>query len=796
MAFTPVIFSPRNLRQPGTKAQSHVNHCLSFFGLIFVALLVVFIATTQISMTAVNPMILSASTIKELNSINDTITSLRDRRLDITEFPERTRDNGIRTRVVLFVLDGLRFDAMFTNPDFHRLLTRPDILRDSAVFKLNLPMPSISIPGWITLLTGSSPQYHGVSGNNNAQEVITDNVFRQSLNYGLRTGLSGDADWRKIFRNSIQPLSGDGTRPSSYEGDQDQGYRRGASYAHRDALAANVMFEAMLTPSIYSARNPNADWKTMDAAPLNSTEMEMTYFPYDFFLSYFCDIDSQGHSWGGTSDNYNTAITNKTRVIDLFLHKLSLIDLLDRTADGGRKWKTIVAITSDHGHVDVGGHGGTDKSVTTIPMIFFSNGSRMGEVDMPYKVDLKDREDIHRDTPYTSHDVSTSLSALLGLPVPRSSEGNFLPVVEHLITNKTRMDVHKRDLMTQKRRYLSTVARDTGVTEPLDRGTRVNDVIHDLHRVEDAARHNRIQRNSLLSALVWLIVFLLATFIAQKTTDMDLLAILPASLLPLIRKVTKRCGLKKEAKNRSAAMRKMHRASLFLSILFTGLYLSLGVAIFLISFKFYRPYPTWNWDSALFQSVYDTNVAVIFMMVPGTLLILLTHLVCATLLSFERTKRWWNDSFTGGNRGEEKERTPKWFGSLTWQYNLYTCILAASTLLAAQAYQCVYLVPILNVQFLTPDIWVARFRSVTLAFMIAPLLAYSIFMHLLYAQFFSKKYNHPKSELTKKFLNAPEVLILPPPTTPQSKLGTPSPSLRRSARGIPTASPSVHTFTQ
>ena len=38
---------------------------------------------------------------------------------------------------------------------------------------------------------------------------------------------------------------------------------------------------------------------------------------------------------------------------------------------------TVVMVTADHGHVDVGGHGGTEEVVKKIPLILYQKNSNL-----------------------------------------------------------------------------------------------------------------------------------------------------------------------------------------------------------------------------------------------------------------------------------------------------------------------------------------------------------------------------------------------------------------------------------
>jgi hypothetical protein len=67
------------------------------------------------------------------------------------------------SRVQLVVLDGMRFDMLTKVPDMAALLS--DFKADLIVRKMQAQLPTMSVPNWITLLTGAPPEWSGVLGN-------------------------------------------------------------------------------------------------------------------------------------------------------------------------------------------------------------------------------------------------------------------------------------------------------------------------------------------------------------------------------------------------------------------------------------------------------------------------------------------------------------------------------------------------------------------------------------------------------------------------------------------------------
>ncbi len=66
-------------------------------------------------------------------------------------------------QVQLVVLDGMRFDMLTTVPDMAALLDQ--FKDDLIVRKMQAQLPTMSVPNWITLLTGAPPEWTGVLGN-------------------------------------------------------------------------------------------------------------------------------------------------------------------------------------------------------------------------------------------------------------------------------------------------------------------------------------------------------------------------------------------------------------------------------------------------------------------------------------------------------------------------------------------------------------------------------------------------------------------------------------------------------
>lgn len=113
---------------------------------------------------------------------------------------------------------------------------------------------------------------------------------------------------------------------------------------------------------------------------------------------------------------------------------------------------------SDHGHVDRGGHGGVDKVLLEVPLFIYKRNSYLGQRNStsdPLSNSGTDPLLVPYETLILTiwKDVSATISALLGLPVPRECNGKFIEDAMMFVPDNRTVH-HYRDLFLQKRDYL------------------------------------------------------------------------------------------------------------------------------------------------------------------------------------------------------------------------------------------------------------------------------------------------------------------------------------------------------
>eukprot|EP00698_Gefionella_okellyi_P025386 TRINITY_DN9268_c0_g1_i1.p1 TRINITY_DN9268_c0_g1~~TRINITY_DN9268_c0_g1_i1.p1 ORF type:complete len:594 (-),score=147.85 TRINITY_DN9268_c0_g1_i1:88-1869(-) len=279
------------------------------------------------------------------------------------------------TKVLLVILDGLRYDYLYRNPDMAALLSSTAFAEDSRVYHMQAQLPSMSVPNWLTLLTGAPPELTGTMGNLLTPETEFDSIFRQARIYDVNRGMTASPWMAGIVSSQLPYLQGDGTIATSAVPFGETA--RSKSIDPADRLRADVVYQAL----------------------------QQTAYPYGLFLAHFSDIDGQGHDFGvstrwNKADSYQGAVTNKTRILE------RIVQMVDNN--------TLVVVTADHGHVDRGGHGGVNADLLSVPLIFYKKGSGFNATALPASSPRFNQT-------YSNVDVSVTIAAVLGMPVPRES---------------------------------------------------------------------------------------------------------------------------------------------------------------------------------------------------------------------------------------------------------------------------------------------------------------------------------------------------------------------------------------
>ncbi|MDO8489893.1 MAG: ectonucleotide pyrophosphatase/phosphodiesterase [bacterium] len=214
-----------------------------------------------------------------------------------------------KQRVILISMDGARADYVrdFNLPNIHAIARK-----GAFTYQAQTILPSRTLPGHASMLSGYSVAKHGISSNEwkKGLHLKTDTVFDHLIRAGKTAKL----------------------------------------------MAAKEKFETFRKPGIqFSVEIIDDISRSMVDEVLKTLSTEN----YDFLFVHFKAPDRAGHDFGAQSQNYKKALTDIDTSIGKIIDHLKKLKLLETT--------TII-LTSDHG-MKGNDHGGKTPEEMTIPWI-------------------------------------------------------------------------------------------------------------------------------------------------------------------------------------------------------------------------------------------------------------------------------------------------------------------------------------------------------------------------------------------------------------------------------------------
>jgi Metalloenzyme superfamily/Type I phosphodiesterase / nucleotide pyrophosphatase len=278
----------------------------------------------------------------------------------VIEDPKTPR---LARRVFLIVVDGLRLDASH-RPALDALRLRGTGIAAAAHY------PSISRPGYITILTGVPPIASGVRANRVRTPIRLDSIMVRARAAGLRVTTASDI-------GMVPPLF-------MTNGPTDL---IGIEVPHTGDL---IFPPAGMTWPFDESRRSNSLQELEGAIAQTARTADLV-----FVLAG--DVDRAGHLGGADGAAYAAAAD----AIDGAIGRL--VATLDLAHDA-------IVITADHGHTGRGGHGGREPEVRAVPLILAGAGIVPGAQTAGAMLD----------------DIAPTVSALLGIPSPGHAFGRTL----------------------------------------------------------------------------------------------------------------------------------------------------------------------------------------------------------------------------------------------------------------------------------------------------------------------------------------------------------------------------------
>ncbi len=274
----------------------------------------------------------------------------------LTHLPRGSAAEPLARRVVLVLVDGLRLDAS-------RNMARLNELRGrGADLSVRVGQPSLSYPSWTVIASGTWQEISGVTTNWYEGEVQVDTVFKSARDAGVPAVIVGTGGWQKLYGSHLT--------------------------------------EFVKVPGPEDENAPPEAWAQMDSDALRLAIRVLDDYPEGLVLVYFGGTDELAHLYGGVSTQY----LDEVRRVDEYIGRLA--ERLDLEKD-------VLIVTADHGHVDIGGHGGWERSVLHVPLVMVGKAIRHGAY-----------------TERLQADIAPTIAALLGIPIPVHAQGR--PLVEML----------------------------------------------------------------------------------------------------------------------------------------------------------------------------------------------------------------------------------------------------------------------------------------------------------------------------------------------------------------------------
>ncbi len=389
--------------------------------------------------------------------------SLYTYRSPLASLPPRPGQAGLSVgesaparRVVYVLIDGLRIDTALDA----QIMPYLGKIRSQGAWAVMHSQPtSYSQTGYATLFTGGWPDISdGGLINLDAPQLFTwtqDNLFSAARRAGLTTAIAA----HEVFRTLI---------PS-------------------DALTASYF-----TPRV----DVLADGEVIQAA--------LPWIEdggYDLVVIHLDQVDYAGHYEGGPLDPRWKEAARRTD--DLLGEIASRLDLS----------KDVLFVSSDHGHIDAGGHGGDEEIVLQQPFALIGARVRPGDYGDVQMVD-----------------VAPTLAALLGANLPATSQGQVLQEMLELSENEQAM-LDQATLNQQE--TLSTAYLDAIGFSPSS-PTVEADLVSSYQQLMQDARQQRLNREMAPRFLLALGVLILPLIWMVKRLRSELFWLIGGAVLTIL----------------------------------------------------------------------------------------------------------------------------------------------------------------------------------------------------------------------------------------------------------------------
>lgn len=386
----------------------------------------------------------------------DNLYSYRSPLADNPPVPGRSFGEPFGEQVVFVLIDALRYDTSL-KPEVMPTLNQ--LRNQGASAKMYSQTPSYSSPGYGVLLTGAWPYLSDAPAFNldyeNIYPFTQDNVFSSAKRHGLRTAVSGYYWFEQLIPDDALDI--------------------GYFTPEEDHLADRAVVDAAIP------------W-------LESRE-------YDLILIHLDQVDYAGHHEGGPQgEGWEQAAS---RVDALLAEIVAEMDLSE----------DVLVISSDHGQIDQGGHGGHDAITLEEPFIMVGKGIKSGVYEDILMVD-----------------VAPTLAALIGINLPASTQGRVLTDMMFM-PSKTITNL-KSETARQQSQLVAAYANAIGQSLPAEAtNASANITVQQYQQALEGVQQSRLNRERMLRIAIAAVLLLAVLVFVWKKKPKGLMNLLLAALL-------------------------------------------------------------------------------------------------------------------------------------------------------------------------------------------------------------------------------------------------------------------------
>jgi hypothetical protein len=320
--------------------------------------------------------------------------------------------NATATHAVVFVLDGVRADIFYKT---HKPFIDSQSWANWTNIQVNT-LTSVSKVGFSTIASGVNSSESQVISNDYPDTKLFqgDSLFNDTIRHHGNTSVVGSDWWWFFFKPwlnwSVTYNSSAIGLPTTSMNSTNGGSLVNTTFpVYYDSLVAQ---DAL---TIVQKNKPT------------------------FMVVHFSLTDEYAHEGGSIGPNYANAIMNEDTYIGQILGAYSSAGILS---------STLVVVTADHGHVDIGGHGGTEPEVLHVPLIMKGPGVITG----PYS------------TPEHQSSIAPTVASLMGWEIPSDASGTVLFHCLNLNTaqqaiysiNLARIRLNQANITLQKMGYYAS----------------------------------------------------------------------------------------------------------------------------------------------------------------------------------------------------------------------------------------------------------------------------------------------------------------------------------------------------